>query len=67
MVNRATIPFVKIGRARNSLGEGEHWQREELSPTLNLFDMGDTRSVVAVLNIEGLDCVPQRTHSEVMS
>ena len=42
-------PFVKIGRARDCTGIGEHWSREEVSPTVNLFDLGDTRAVVAIV------------------
>lgn len=40
--------FVKISRARHSGGEGERWGRETVSPTLNVFDNGDTRSVTLV-------------------
>lgn len=45
------IPFVKVGRARDSSGNGEHWALQQVSPTINLFDLGDTRSVVAILGI----------------
>ena len=49
--NVRILPIVKVGRARDSSGDGEHWRAEEVAPTVNLFDIGDARSVVLVLNI----------------
>lgn len=41
--------FVKVSRARHKDGEGERWERQEVSPTLNLFDLsGDTRACTLV-------------------
>ena len=34
--------YVKVGRARNESGEGEHWRVEGVAPTLNLFDFCDS-------------------------
>jgi len=40
--------YVKISRARRPNGDGERWDVETVSPTLNVFDNGDTRSVTLV-------------------
>lgn len=40
--------FVKVSRARAKNGEGERWDVDSVSPTLNVFDNGDTRSVTLV-------------------
>ena len=39
-----THAFVKISRARHKDGDGERWGREDVAPTLNLFDCGDART-----------------------
>lgn len=44
--NRGT--FVKVARAHAPEGEGERWACEQVSPTLNTFDNGDSRSVVLI-------------------
>lgn len=44
--NRGT--FVKVARAHAPGGEGERWACEQVSPTLNTFDNGDSRSVVLI-------------------
>lgn len=40
--------FVKVSRVRAKNGEGERWDVDSVSPTLNVFDNGDTRSVTLV-------------------
>lgn len=40
--------FVKVSRARTKGGEGERWDVDTVSPTLNTFDNGDSRSVTLV-------------------
>lgn len=43
--------FVKVARPSGSGGIGERWAREDVSPTLNVFDnTGDTRAVVLVVS-----------------
>ena len=41
--------YVKVASARHADGEGERWADESVSPTINLFDCGDSRSVVAIV------------------
>lgn len=42
----AEAVFVKVGRARDSSGDGEHWKREAVAPTINLFDLSSSRACV---------------------
>lgn len=42
------ISFVKVARPIASGGEGERWNHEQVSPTLNTFDLGDSRAAVLV-------------------
>ena len=49
----STTTYVKVGRARNESGEGEHWRIESVAPTLNLFDFcdsGGSRAVTLVVS-----------------
>lgn len=41
-------PYVKTCRAKGADGLGERWESKQVSPTLNVFDTGDKRSVVNV-------------------
>ena len=42
--------YVKVARPYGKDGLGERWAREEVSPTLNVFDNnGETRSVVLMI------------------
>lgn len=41
--------YVKVSRARHKDGEGERWADEDVSPTINLFDCGDSRSVCCIV------------------
>ena len=43
-------PYVKVSRARDNQGDGERWAAEQVHPTLNAFDSGDTRCVCAVVD-----------------
>lgn len=45
---RSGMTFVKVARAQHKDGEGERLDLESVSPTLNVFDIGDTRAVVLV-------------------
>ena len=46
-------PFVKVVRSGARLPDGDLpadvWREEQTAPTLNSFDMGDTRAVVAIV------------------
>ena len=51
---RPPAVFVKISRARDNQGEGERWSAEQVHPTLNAFDNGDTRCVCAIVHSSSL-------------
>ena len=45
-------PFVKSRRPQSS-SDDETWVRAKVNPTLNSFDVGDTRTTTAVIAIQG--------------
>lgn len=62
--------FVKVSRARAKNGDGERWDTDSVSPTLNVFDNGDTRSVTLVSrkvrrNVVSVKSFAQNTRDEV--
>lgn len=62
--------FVKISRPRARGGEGERWDFCSVSPTLNVFDNGDVRSVTLVSRkmkrkIVSVKSFAQNTRNEV--
>jgi len=46
--NDMLIPFVKARRAQSS-DDAETWEPDRPAPTLNQFDMGDTRTTTAIV------------------
>lgn len=46
--NTNNSQFVKVARPRGKDGEGERWAYEQVAPTVNLFDNGDSRAVVLI-------------------
>mgnify|MGYP003347178976 CR=1 FL=1 len=46
--DRAGVAFVK-GKRAQSAEDDESWRADEVAPTLNSFDVGDTRATVAVV------------------
>ena len=42
------VPFVKAGRAQTS-EDAESWKEGDVMPTLNAFDVGDTRTTAAII------------------
>jgi DNA (cytosine-5)-methyltransferase 1 len=65
-------PFVKVVRSGARLPDGDLpadvWRGEQTAPTLNSFDMGDTRAVVAIVEqpmlIDGRRTDDVRVYSE---
>lgn len=48
------VPFVKRGRAQTA-DDGETWGEGDVAPTLNGFDVGDTRTTAAILGTAEAD------------
>lgn len=60
-INANRGQFVKVARAHAPGGEGERWACEQVSPTLNTFDNGDSRSVVLITRRPLVRCFDNST------
>jgi len=55
--------FVKVARPHGKDGEGERWACEQVSPTLNVFDNGDSRAVVLITRKHSTHCYDNSTRA----
>jgi DNA (cytosine-5)-methyltransferase 1 len=56
-----TEPFVKSSRAQTS-DDSETWIPGEVNPTLNSFDVGDTRATTAIIEVDPIGTLQARQH-----
>jgi DNA (cytosine-5)-methyltransferase 1 len=56
--------FVKSRRAQSATDD-ETWIEGEVSPTLNAFDMGDTRTTTAIIEVDPIGTLKARGHKGV--
>jgi len=56
-------PFVMSARAQTAT-DSETWKPSQVNPTLNQFDMGDTRATTAVVQYDGYN---QKVHTDDIS
>ena len=57
-------PFVKSSRAQTS-EDAETWIPGEVNPTLNSFDVGDTRATTAIIEVDPIGTLQARQHKGV--
>jgi len=64
LVIEPSEPFVKSSRAQTS-EDAETWIPGEVNPTLNSFDIGDTRATTAIIEVDPIGTLQARQHKGV--
>ena len=59
--NLVVEPFVRAGRARSNT-DAETWVDGEVNPTLNIFDVGDTRTTTAIVEVDPVGTLQARSY-----